>query len=195
MVLFFAANTTNPTYTYPAGWTAVGSPLTGSGFFGRAFTQGRHRGRRRDLGAGDVVGLRQVRHGALRLPRRHRGGGQCRRLARGTATTAHTSPTVSAPAGSKWLVTYWADKTSSTTSWTAPAGQTFRSSRFGSPSGAMSGLLVDSDADVSGSTGGLTATANSSTNRRSASASCSSRPVCPLWPVAVRPRRVTHLTA
>ena len=29
----------------------------------------------------------------------------------------------------------------------------------------MSGLLVDSDADVSGSTGGLTATANRRTNR------------------------------
>ncbi len=51
-----------------------------------------------------------------------------------------------APAGSTWLVSYWADKSSGTTSWTAPGGQTARSSRFGSPSGAMGGLLADSAA-------------------------------------------------
>jgi hypothetical protein len=83
-----------------------------------------------------------------------------------TATTAaHVSPAVNAPGGSKWLVTFWADKSGGTTAWTPPGTQTFRSNKFGSPSGAMSGLLVDSNADVSGSTGGLTATANSSTNR------------------------------
>ena len=39
MVLFFAANTTNPTYTYPAGWTPVANPINGSGVVGRAFTK------------------------------------------------------------------------------------------------------------------------------------------------------------
>ena len=82
----------------------------------------------------------------------------------GAASTAHTSPVVNAPAGSKWLVTYWADKTSSTTAWAPPAGQVFRSNAFGTSGGHMAGLLVDSGADVSGSTGGLTATANSSSS-------------------------------
>ena len=133
MVLFFAANTTNPTYTYPAGWTAVGAALNGTGYRGTGLHQGGHGGRH----PGTVVrvtssALRQVRHGARRLPRRHRHRPpSAGRLETATTSAAHTSPTVNAPAGSKWLVTYWADKTSATTAWTPPAGQTFRSSKFG----------------------------------------------------------------
>ena len=114
MVLFFAANTTSPTYTYPAGWTAVGGTVTGSGFVGRAFTRVATAADLGTVGASDVVGLRQVRHGT-RLSTEEPPGSQptpapC---TTGAASTAHTSPAVNAPAGSKWLVTYWADKTSS----------------------------------------------------------------------------------
>ena len=59
---------------------------------------------------------------------------------------------MNAPAGSKWLVTYWADKSSSTTGLDgAPGGQTQRSTKVGTSVWLTSpGLLVDSASDVSG---------------------------------------------
>ena len=80
-------------------------------------------------------------------------------------TAAHTSPTVTAPADGKWLVTYWADKSSVTSNWTEPSGQTRRSAQTGTSGGHITGLLVDSAGDVSGDTGGLTATANAVADR------------------------------
>ena len=38
----------------------------------------------------------------------------------------HVSPAVTATDDTSWLVTYWADKSDSTTGWTAPASQTVR---------------------------------------------------------------------
>jgi hypothetical protein len=72
---------------------------------------------------------------------------------------------VVAPAGGGWLVTYWADESASTSSWTAPAGQVERSDVAHSGSGHMSGLVADSNAPVTGGTGGLTATASSASSR------------------------------
>ncbi len=168
LVLFFAANTTKPTYTFPAGWTAVsGGTLNGSGIVGRAFTKVATAA---DLGATVRVTTSSYAKSDMVIAA-YRGTNGTNPVAASagavdnTTRAAHTSPAVNAPAGSKWLVTFWADKSSGTTAWTPPASQTFRTSRFGSPSGAMSGLLVDSAADVSGSTGALTATANTSTNR------------------------------
>jgi PKD repeat protein len=164
LVLFFSANTTNPTYGFPAGWTQAATPLNGSGILGRAWTRVATA-----TDPGSVVTITSSAYAKSDLALgvyRGTGGVAASAAALDNATSAsHTSPAVDAPAGSTWLVTYWADKSSGTTSWTAPAGQTARSSRFGSPSGAMAGLLADSAGDVSGSTGGLTATANSSTNR------------------------------
>ena len=167
LVLFFAANTTTPTYTYPAGWTAVGGALNGSGIVGRAFTKVATAA---DLGSTVRVTSTSYAKSDMALAV-YRGTDGTTPVAASagaldnTTTTAHTSPTVNAPAGSKWLITYWADKSTSTSAWTAPGGQNTRSTAFGTSSGHMAGLLTDSGADVSGSTGGLTATANSSTNR------------------------------
>lgn len=75
------------------------------------------------------------------------------------ATSAHVSPTVVAPAGS-WVVTLWADKSETTTGWTAPSGVTTRDVGLGTGSGRFTSLLVDSGGPVSGSYGGRTATTN-----------------------------------
>jgi hypothetical protein len=72
---------------------------------------------------------------------------------------------VTAPAGNNWLVTYWADESSGTSGWLAPANHPVRVTQSDTGSGHMSGLVVDSDSPVSGSTGGLVANANSASSR------------------------------
>ena len=80
-------------------------------------------------------------------------------------TAAHTTPEVNAPAGA-WVVSYWADKTSSTTEWTAPDGTVERQQSIGSGGGRVTSLAADSDGPVAGGTvGGLTATADSSNGK------------------------------
>jgi PKD repeat protein len=77
--------------------------------------------------------------------------------------STHTTPVVNSTVPGAWRVSYWADKSSATTSWTAPAGEQVRSTSFGSPSGHISTLLTDRGAPVpTGSQGGLAAIANSS---------------------------------
>jgi PKD repeat protein len=75
----------------------------------------------------------------------------------------HITPTATAPAGS-WVLSYWADKTAATTSWTPPAGVEVRQTGAGTGAGHLSWLLADGGGPTGGGTvGGLTATANSST--------------------------------
>jgi hypothetical protein len=80
------------------------------------------------------------------------------------ATSAHVSPTISAPAGSL-VVSEWADKSETTASWTAPAGVITRDVALGTGGGRCSGLLTDSGSAVSGPYGGLTATTNAASTR------------------------------
>ena len=83
--------------------------------------------------------------------------------AQNVASAVHQTPTVTAPNGTNWLVSYWTDKSSATTGWTPPASQTQRSEGNATGSSHMSSLLTDSNARVnSGVQGGLNATADSS---------------------------------
>ena len=76
-----------------------------------------------------------------------------------TATTSHTTPTVAVASSGAWLVSYWADKSSTTTSWTAPGGLVVRDRVIGTGGGRITSLLGDSGAVVpAGTAGGLTAT-------------------------------------
>ena len=60
----------------------------------------------------------------------------------------HTTPTVTASGATNWLVSFWSDKSSATTGWTGPAGQTQRAEGSATGSGHMSSLLTDSNAPV-----------------------------------------------
>ncbi|HEY6749495.1 MAG TPA: PKD domain-containing protein [Mycobacteriales bacterium] len=77
-----------------------------------------------------------------------------------TVTTAsHTTPAVTVATAGSWVVSYWADKSSSTTAWTAPAGQTVRNVSIGTLSGRVTSLLTDGGTAVApGPAGSLTAT-------------------------------------
>jgi PKD repeat protein len=81
------------------------------------------------------------------------------------STDQHTSATVNASAG-EWVVTYWADKSPSTDTWTAPAGVTQRDTGVDTGSGRFGMLLADSGGPVpAGQYGNLTATTNAASNR------------------------------
>ena len=167
LVLFFAANTTNPTYTGPAGWTQIGS-TSGGGTAGRAYSKVASA---TDALAGATVRVVSSGYAKSQISiAAYRGTDATTPVAASAsgqdgATASHTSPTVVAPAGNNWLVTYFADESSGTSGWTPPASQTLRNTLSHSGSGHMSGLVVDSNSNVSGSTGGLTAVANSTSSR------------------------------
>lgn len=73
-------------------------------------------------------------------------------------TTDHVTPTLEMSQGDL-AVSYWADKSSSTTEWTAPKAVTVRDSDVGTGAGRFSQVLADSGTAVgSGNYGGLTAT-------------------------------------
>ncbi|MDN4162455.1 phytase [Nocardioides abyssi] len=82
----------------------------------------------------------------------------------GTSAT-HLTPVVTAPPGG-WRVSYWADKSATVTSWTAPTGEVRRSTSAGTGSGRISTLLTDPAAAVdAGPTGGLSAQADAATDK------------------------------
>lgn len=75
---------------------------------------------------------------------------------------AHTTPTVTATDPAAWVISYWADTSTDTTAWTAPAGEQVRATGIGTGGGHVSSLLTDGGAAHGGGTaGGLTATASS----------------------------------
>ena len=86
------------------------------------------------------------------------------------ATTAsHKTPAVSNTTTGAWRVSYWSDKNSATSAWTAPTGETTRAKTFGSGGGRVGTLLTDAGepltAGTPATTGGLTAVANASSDK------------------------------
>jgi PKD repeat protein len=82
--------------------------------------------------------------------------------------TAHTTPSVTVPTAGSLVVSYWADRSSTTTAWTAPGTETSRSATFGIGGGHISTLVTDSGTTVPmGLRAGLTATADSASARAS----------------------------
>jgi PKD repeat protein len=57
--------------------------------------------------------------------------------------TTHTAPFVPVTVGGSWVVNFWTDKSSSTTSWTLPNGLTQRDQVVGAGSGHLTGVVAD----------------------------------------------------
>ena len=94
-------------------------------------------------------------------------GHGCRRAGHdGLAHDAHRSSNATTGA---WRVSYWSDKNSATSAWTAPTGETTRATTFGSGGGRVGTLLTDAGqpltAGTPATTGGLTAVANASSDK------------------------------
>lgn len=81
-------------------------------------------------------------------------------------TASHTTPSLTTIRDGSWIVSYWADKTSATTDWSPPGGETVRRETFGSGGGRITMLATDTGSShPAGSYGGKTATANSSNSK------------------------------
>ncbi len=171
LLLFFSSNSTGPVYTGPAGWQQV---LTenGSSFVGKLYTK---TATASDLGTSATITSKKadatayyVRSDATLASYRGPGSPGISVSAittQNVATATHQTPTVTAPDGRGWLVSYWSDKssTAAATAWTGPANQTKRSQGTGTGSNHMSSLVMDSNGRVNtGGQGGLNATSETS---------------------------------
>ena len=81
-----------------------------------------------------------------------------------STTAVHTTPVISSAAG--LVVSYWADKTSSTTGWSLPDGVVERQQSLGSGGGRITSVVADSGGGVPlGAVGGLSAVASSANSK------------------------------
>jgi len=156
MVLLMTSNSSTVTYGDPAGWTLVDSgatPGVSTRVYAKAATAA-------DAGSAVTVTASAINKMDLRLAAYANAGAvSAHALAFDTtAQTSHTTPTVTVTGTDSWVLSYWADKSSSTTAWTAPAGQTVRGITIGTGTGRVTSLLTDGNGPVpAGTAGGLSA--------------------------------------
>ena len=159
MLLFASVANTTATISDPAGWTLVGT-RTGNSIQTKVWRRVVAPG---DAGSGVTVGVNALSKYSVTLAAYHGTAADpvaAFASAGETATTAtHTTPTVASPANG-WVVSYVADNTSATTTWSVPA-QTVRDKSFGTGGGRICSVVADSNANVAaGTVGGVTATAD-----------------------------------
>ena len=167
LLLFFTANSVTPTFTGPTGWTEVLSEGA-AGQIGKVYSK---TATASDL-AGTPVTVTSAPTARPPLVKDdmtlavYRGNGTPAVAAAASSSqtansVVHQTPTVNAPNGTGWLVSYWTDKGATTTGWTGPTSQTQRSEGTQTGSGHVSSLLMDSNGRVgTGVQGGLNATAD-----------------------------------
>ena len=168
LLLFDTVNATTVTESAPSGltgWTLVDTATT-SGLRTRLWRRQAQAG---DAGRTVTVSVSAYAMVALQLLD-YSGAQSPNPLAASASAVetvsraAHTTPVLSGvPAGAR-LVSYWADKSVATTSWTPPPAQTVRATSAGTSAGHISDLVTDS-VTGSGAVGGLSATANSADSR------------------------------
>jgi PKD repeat protein len=87
-------------------------------------------------------------------------------VAETVSRTGHTTPGVTVSGAGSIVLSYWADRSSTTTAWTSPAGEARRAETFGAGGGHVSVLVTDSNGPVpTGSRAGVTATADAASAR------------------------------
>lgn len=178
LVLFASVNRSDVALPELAGWTPVDTVVAGS-FQTGAWTRIAEVG---DAGQTVRVTLSGAAKADVALAA-YEGVDPASPLhaASGVAETVyrveHTTPTVSATVDGAWVVSYWSDKTSGTTSWALPPTEVERYTGFGSGGGRVSAALADSGAPVgAGEVGGLTATADESNHKAT------------MWTLVLNPR-------
>jgi PKD repeat protein len=158
LLLFETEASATNTATAPAGWKLLGTSVKGNlstAAYSRPATAS-------DAGSSVTVPYSATVKASLTLAAYANAGDpvEASASASDASTTSHKSPSVTGLASGSYAITFWGDKATTTSAWTAPSGVTQRAVVYGSGGGAVSALLVDSGAAVTGSYGGLTATTN-----------------------------------
>jgi hypothetical protein len=158
LLLFESHASSTITASTPAGWTLVGTKV------GSAFTSSVYE---KTATAGDASSNVQVTFSALVKSSltvadyTNTAGSPIETSASATSTgTSHATPAVSGLTTGSWAVSYWTDKSTTTSAWVLPAGVTQRAVILGSGGGAVSAALGDSAAAVTGAYPAKTATTN-----------------------------------
>lgn len=158
-----ASNATSA--SMPAGWTKLGEKtVSSSASSSLRSVVWSHTATATDAGKVLTVTLDAVHRAGLTLADYH-GASTAAPVATGatdTNTSSHTTPTVTAPAGS-WVVSAWGDKSAATSKYTTPGSVALRQETYSAStvtSGRVSEVLADSNGPVSGTVPGVTATSN-----------------------------------
>lgn len=164
LLLHATVNVTTTTVTPPVGWTEVADFVTGSArtlLWQRVATS-------TDAGSRVVLQMNRYAKVALQLAA-YTGTSRTTPVAvvatRGDASNTfnHSTPTVAVAGVGRWVVSFWADKSSTTTDWAPPGGLTARDETIGSGGGHIDALIADSGSAVpAGATPVLTATTDAS---------------------------------
>jgi PKD repeat protein len=176
LLLFASEALTTQTPSAPAGWTQVGTTTTTSNLSSAVFERSATAS---DHGTPVTVtfGANTVKGSVMVADYSNVSATPIEAQASATATSTknHVAPALSGLTAGTWVVSWWTDKSTTTTTWTPPASVTKRLDVYGTSGGAVSALLADSNAGVSGSYPAQTAT----TDVTSGSAA--------QWSIALRP--------
>ncbi len=149
LVLFVSTNSLSGTLGSPPGWTLL-QGRDGTATRGRAWTK---QASSTDANANvTVTSTTTIKDTMVVAAYRSTGGNPtvtASAQTSGTASgTSHSSPTVAVSQPGSWLVNSWSEKSSSTQTWTAPAGSTSRAVPAATGGGKVSALVADSNGPV-----------------------------------------------
>ena len=167
LLLFLTTNDSTITVNTPSGWTVVES-VDGNGIRGRAWTRTATTG---IVGTNVTVTASAAVKAVLSLAAYRSSIGSPTISASAssvvnTSASSHTTPSVNVAGANSWLVNYWGEKSSVTTTWTLPDNTTSRTTAAATGSGKVSAVVGDSNAAVpTGTAAGRTATTSAAVSR------------------------------
>jgi PKD repeat protein len=167
VVLLTTNSTTSTIGATPTGWTLLKS-VDGSGTRGRLYTK---QATAADLGKTVTVTTSAAAKSVMSIAAYRSSTGTSSVTASAltavnAAASSATTPSVPVTDAGSWLLSDWTDKSSTAHTWTTPASVTVRKSVYVVTSGAVSGVLTDSNGPVAtGTAAGRTATTSAAVGR------------------------------
>ena len=159
-LLLVANGAAGSAMTAPAGWTQVDTVAPANATM--TSTLWERVATANDAGTTVTVNFPAAYHGTVQLLAYSGTSGTnpiatyAKKAAAGSAATFAT-PTATVPANGDLVVSVWSTKSSAVNTWTAPTGQTVRSTAYGSGTGRVNSLASDGGIATAGPAGGLTA--------------------------------------